>query len=131
MTTTKLSYVPDEAVVLRLMISNVGDQVIQFTDTKTGNPHNNQFAFTAYEQFAETMLPDIGNPDNSGLGLAGDVRLEPGQIFETTIDVGPWFQFKEPGDYIIRGSYRMDLGEWEEFATGECEVIIKRPSADK
>ncbi|MGA8366193.1 MAG: hypothetical protein ACLQMT_09570 [Candidatus Acidiferrales bacterium] len=144
-----VEYIPDkeeftagEPLTVTLRITNVGRREFAFMEGgHQRGPRNNQFAFSAESSETELvggmrvgrMVPDTGDPTNYG-GLAGSVRLKPGQSFEIQVDLADWFKFKRGETYYVRGSYLMELVDpktrdsdtiWEDYACAEFTVKMK------
>ena len=135
--TEKESYNPGDEVVATLRIENVSDQTITFQ--KGGHnraERDTQFRFMAHLNFKG--VPDVGSDLNFG-GLSVKRTLKPHEIFEDKIVLNKWFAFKDPGSYVILGSYLMQFHEpedkqyfvtWEDFVTAEFYVTVKTPPAN-
>jgi len=122
----------DGPVLVTLKIKNIGDTPFKFMrGGRQRGPRDNQFAYTAEQN--NRMLPDVGEPTNFG-GIGSYVVLAPNEEVEISVDLTKWFDFKEPGLVMLRGSYYMYFGYpdltgytkiWEDFACAEFSIKIK------
>jgi hypothetical protein len=135
-----VEFIPDKAefalgepVTVKLRITNIGDRDFAFIEGgRQRGARDNQFAFSA-ELIGKKMIPDTGDPLHLG-GLGSLVTLKAGQSHEIAIDLTRWFDFKQTGMYLLRGSYHMDFFEptsedldpiWEDYACAEFTIQIK------
>jgi hypothetical protein len=101
----------------KLLIENVGENTVAFmSGGRNRASRDNQYVFAG--ELNGKPLVDIGHYGHYG-GLAFPVRLEPGETFESKVDLKKWFSLDEPGHYTIYGSYYVRFiepadkpGEW-------------------
>lgn len=128
---SKPAFAPGQPVPITLRITNVGDEPFNFMrGGRQRGARDNQFAFNA--QLFDKMLPDIGDPINFG-GIGSFILVKPGEHTEVSVDLTKWFAFKEPGVYMMRGSYFMEFADpatetylpiWTDFACAEFMITI-------
>lgn len=134
---TKAEFTNGEPVLVKLRITNLGNRDIRFL-TGGGDRmaiRDNTFAFTA--QAGQQIMPDVGSAKNYG-GMMGNELVNPAHSYEKLVDLNKWFDFKEGGDYQIRGSYHMSFVNpntttnldiiWEDYPCAEFSVEIKTGS---
>ena len=128
-----------EPVTLNMSIENVGTTTVAFFDGgMQRGPRNNQFRFIGWGDGNTGFgIPDTGDRTNHG-GMAGFIRIAPGETFTKDVTLSDWFKFDAAGRYSITGLYQFDLYEsegdwhtpiWHDFAVGTCTVEIV-PAAD-
>lgn len=127
---------PGEEAVVNLRIENVGENVVAFwSGGRNRGSRNNQYVFAG--EINGEPLKDHGSYSHFG-GLSFPVRLEPGESFESSVDLRKWFSLKQTGHYTIYGSYFLrfiepaEPGEWdiletlwEDYATASFSFRIK------
>jgi hypothetical protein len=127
----KVQFYPGERVTATLHIRNTGSAAICFRDGgKQRGRRNNQFAFLAERNGAN--VPDVGSSLHFG-GLSRRVMLRPGEEFERKADLSDWFAFSEVGDYLVHGSFALELFEgprarhciWTDSVSADVRVLIR------
>lgn len=102
-TPAKPAFQRGEPVTATLRITNAGNEYPDFR-YPMGTERRDNYTFTARRN--GRPVTDISFPGNRG--GAADLRvLAPGDTFEDVVDLGKWFEFKEPGNYEIHGTYRL------------------------
>lgn len=128
---TAKSFHIGESVVLRMTLTNTGEQPVNFYDGgMQRGPRNNQFDFICRHN-SGVALPDVGNPLNFG-GISQKVSLQHNESLTKDVDITNWFQFEEQGTYRVTGLFRLELQPaedewrvlWDDIAVGECKVQI-------
>ncbi len=132
----KNEFNPGEDVSATLTIQNVGTNVIAFRKGgRNRATRDNQYEFVARHKGKQ--VHDIGQAGHSG-GLSFPKVLKPGDIFEDSVNLSKWFDFKKPGTYEVLGTYVMEFRDpdddsnfpiWEDRVCAEFTVRIKKPES--
>ena len=132
----------NEPVLIKMEIKNLDDRTFFFQrgGQQTGARGNkNGFRAMLIGLPKGGMVADTGDPMNHG-GLLGLVKLEPGKVFDGTIDLKKWFALDQPGTYVIHGFYRLGFIRsddsatgvpcrgiclWDDYASADFTVVVK------
>lgn len=115
-TPIKPEFDPGEEVTAILRLKNAGTNTVAFQKGGRMYGRDTQFSFSA--QYLGKPVEDIGADYGIGGGGSGTWMLEPGEVFEDTINLSKWFTFDRPGLYEVHGSYYLPFRDTDIFVCG-------------
>jgi hypothetical protein len=138
----KDDYRAGDSVYVKLRITNTGSVPVYYNRGgmyRNSNGRCDYFNFDVY--LNNILLPDEGPTFNFG-GIETYPELKPGQTDSITECITKWTRFKEPGTYIIKCSYLLNLRSclhdqpfpenmnnmhkrWDEKAEKTIEIVIE------
>jgi hypothetical protein len=133
----KEAFKPDEPIMLKMQLKNVGDVPVRFmVGGQQRGPRDNQYRFLAQAGYGSGKgVADVGDPLNFG-GIGYYKLLKPGEVFESEVDISKWFKFTEADHYLITGMFEMEMldpGEenygptiWDDLVVGECLIHVEK-----
>src|SRR4051812_7594897 len=99
-----------DPVPITFRVTNVGTTAFSYGITSLSRFGASNFELAAYDESAGRVVdPQVMGFPTGGIGgsfLSSPRVLEVGDFFEATVLLNEWALLREPGRYIVRGTYR-------------------------
>ncbi|MBI4600586.1 MAG: tetratricopeptide repeat protein [Planctomycetes bacterium] len=100
-----------ELPAFEVALTNVDDDKRAFEFTRGGDYRSGRLERWRFDvvDVAENPLPPLPSPDSVHGGLMGFGRLEPGESWETTLEMSKYVDIASPGEHTVRIQYHDHL----------------------